>query len=207
MHAEGPPELLVGSCDPFHRARRYSFDRGSLPAPAQEAEGTTARAAPRPIDTGCTGTHIGPAPVSPDSSGGGRGGIGPLHLQRSDLLAIDAPKGKRDAVAVQEDDAARALLVVLQPGEELGEHQVHENVSITVVSGEVSVRADEEQIGAGQRTLLRLEPAERQSLSTTAGTRLLIVLGPGAGHNPLSERRPEPSLGAAFGAEWVELGR
>jgi quercetin dioxygenase-like cupin family protein len=107
-------------------------------------------------------------------------------MQHWDLLAIDAPKGKRDPVVVHEDAGARALLVVLQPGEELGEHQVRENAWVTVVSGEVTVRAEDEQIAVGPGSLLRFEPAERHSLATTTGARLLIVLAPwpGEGHFP-----------------------
>ena len=43
------------------------------------------------------------------------------------LPGIDAPRGKRDAVVVYEDDGARAVVVALQPLEELGEHQVRES--------------------------------------------------------------------------------
>jgi quercetin dioxygenase-like cupin family protein len=107
-------------------------------------------------------------------------------MQHWDLLGIDAPNGKRDPVVVHEDAGARALLVVLQAGEELGEHQVRENAWVTIVSGQVTVRADDEQIDVGQGTLLRFEPAERHSLATATGARLLIVLAPwpGAGHFP-----------------------
>jgi quercetin dioxygenase-like cupin family protein len=107
-------------------------------------------------------------------------------VQHWDLLAIDAPQGTRDPVVVAQDDGARAVLIVLSPGQELGEHQVRENAWVAVVEGSVRVTAggDTQEVGAGQ--LLRFEPAERHSLSTDAGARILMILAPwpGAGHYP-----------------------
>jgi quercetin dioxygenase-like cupin family protein len=107
-------------------------------------------------------------------------------VQHWDLLAIDAPQGTRDPVVVAQDDGARAVLVVLSPGQELGEHQVKENAWVAVVDGSVRVTAggESKDVSAGQ--LLRFNPAERHSLSTDAGARILMILTPwpGAGHYP-----------------------
>jgi quercetin dioxygenase-like cupin family protein len=107
-------------------------------------------------------------------------------VQRWDLLAIDAPNGTRDPVVVAQDDGARAVLIVLEPGQELGEHQVKENAWVAVVDGVVRVSAgtDSAEVGAG--TLLRFDPAERHSLSSGGGARILLLLTPwpGAGHYP-----------------------
>ena len=99
-------------------------------------------------------------------------------MQHWDLLAIDAPLGTRDPVVVAQDDGARAVLVVLSPGQELGEHQVKENAWVAVVDGSVHVTAGEESSEVHAGSLLRFNPAERHSLSTTSGARILMILTP-----------------------------
>jgi len=107
-------------------------------------------------------------------------------VQHWDLLAIAAPQGTRDPVVVAQDDGARAVLVVLAPGQELGEHQVKENAWVAVVEGTVRVSAGGESTDVGAGQLLRFDPAERHSLSSAAGARILMLLTPwpGAGHYP-----------------------
>jgi quercetin dioxygenase-like cupin family protein len=107
-------------------------------------------------------------------------------VQRWNLLAIPAPAGTRDPVVVAQDDGARAVLVVLAAGQELGEHQVKENAWVAVVDGTVSVTAGGETAEVGAGTLLRFEPAERHSLATESGARILLILTPwpGEGHYP-----------------------
>ena len=48
-------------------------------------------------------------------------------MQRWDLLDIEAPEGTRDPIVLHSDDGARSVLIVLSPGQSLGEHQVKEN--------------------------------------------------------------------------------
>ena len=60
-------------------------------------------------------------------------------MQHWDLLAVDAARGTRDPYVVHQDDGARAVLVVLAPGQALGEHQVKENAWVSVVEGTVQV--------------------------------------------------------------------
>jgi quercetin dioxygenase-like cupin family protein len=107
-------------------------------------------------------------------------------VQRWDLLAISAPQGTRDPVVVAQDDGARAVLVVLAPGQELGEHQVKENAWVAVVDGTVRVTAGDDSAEVGAGTLLRFEPAERHSLRSEGGARILLLLTPwpGEGHYP-----------------------
>ena len=102
-------------------------------------------------------------------------------MQRWDLLAIDAPQGTRDPVVVAQDEGARAVLVVLSPGQELGEHQVKENAWVAIVEGTVRVTADGESVDVGAGALLRFEPAERHSFSSEGGARILMVLTPWPG--------------------------
>jgi quercetin dioxygenase-like cupin family protein len=107
-----------------------------------------------------------------------------FSVQRWDLLDLDAPEGTRDPIVLHSDDGARAILIVLSPGQSLGEHQVKENAWITVLEGEVEISAGAETIAVGPGTLTRFEPDERHSLRTDAGARVLMLLAPwpGAGH-------------------------
>jgi quercetin dioxygenase-like cupin family protein len=99
-------------------------------------------------------------------------------VQHWDLLAIDAPQGTRDPVVVAQDAGARAVMILLSPGQELGEHQVKENAWVAVVEGSVRVVAGEESIEAAAGALLRFEPGERHSLASAEGARILLLLTP-----------------------------
>jgi len=105
-------------------------------------------------------------------------------VQRWNLLDLDAPDGTRDPIVLHSDDEARAVLIVLQPGQSLGDHQVKENAWITVVDGTVHMTAGSEITEAGPGTLVRFEPDERHALRSESGARILLVLAPwpGAGH-------------------------
>jgi quercetin dioxygenase-like cupin family protein len=105
-------------------------------------------------------------------------------VQRWNLLDLDAPDGTRDPIVLHSDDEARAVLIVLQPGQSLGDHQVKENAWITVVDGTVHLTAGSESTEAGPGTLVRFEPDERHALRSESGARILLVLAPwpGAGH-------------------------
>lgn len=107
-------------------------------------------------------------------------------MQQWNLLEIEAPQGTRDPVVVHQDEAARAVLVVLQPGQELGEHQVKENAWVCVIDGTVEVASGTERAVLGAGSLLRFEPGERHSLAATTGARILMILAPwpGEGHYP-----------------------
>jgi len=107
-------------------------------------------------------------------------------MQHWDLLAIDAARGTRDPYVVHQDDGTRAVLVVLAPGQELGEHQVKENAWISVVEGRVQVVCGDERLELGPGGLMRFEPGERHAISSANGARILILLSPwpGEGHFP-----------------------
>jgi quercetin dioxygenase-like cupin family protein len=112
-------------------------------------------------------------------------------VQSWDLLSIEAPAGTRDPRVVVEDDGARAVLVVLGPGQQLGEHQVRENAWVVVLEGVLRVvEPGGEPLEFGRGTLLRWEPAQRHALGSEEGARLLLILTPwpGKGHY-------EPSVG------------
>jgi quercetin dioxygenase-like cupin family protein len=108
------------------------------------------------------------------------------QMQHWDLLSVDASRGTRDPYVVHQDDGARAVLVVLTPGQALGEHQVKENAWIAVVEGSVQVVAGSDQLELRQGGLMRFEPGERHALSSAEGARILMLLSPwpGEGHFP-----------------------
>lgn len=105
-------------------------------------------------------------------------------MQSWNLLEIETPGGSRSPVVVHTDDEARAVLIGLDAGQELGDHQVKEAAYLVVVAGSVNVAAGGERVVAGPGTLFQFEPDERRSVSSDAGARLLMLLAPwpGAGH-------------------------
>ena len=105
-------------------------------------------------------------------------------MQRWDLLALDAPDGTRDPIVLHSDDGARAVLIVLAPGQSLGEHQVTENAWVTVLDGEVEIECGGERAVAPRGTMARFEPGERHALRSEHGARVVLLLAPwpGAGH-------------------------
>jgi len=94
-----------------------------------------------------------------------------------DLLQIDAPEGIRTPVVLHSGDA-RAIMLRLEPGQVLGDHQVRERAWLTVVEGEVELTCGGSVTSAGAGTLVMFEPAERHSVSSADGARLLLVLAP-----------------------------
>jgi quercetin dioxygenase-like cupin family protein len=107
-------------------------------------------------------------------------------VQHWDLHSIDAPRGTRDPYVVHQDGGARAVLISIDGGQALGEHQVKENAWVVVLDGRVQVIADSQSVELGPGGLLRFEPGERHSLASADGARVLMVLTPwpGAGHYP-----------------------
>ncbi len=105
-------------------------------------------------------------------------------MQRWDLLDLEAPDGTRDPIVLHSDDGARAVLVVLQPGQSLGEHEVKENAWLTVLDGEVELTAGSKTETGGPGTMVRFDASERHSLRSDGGARVLLLLAPwpGEGH-------------------------
>ncbi len=99
-------------------------------------------------------------------------------------MEVPAPSGTRDPVVVHSGNEARAVLLVLNPGQVLGDHQVKENAWVTVLEGRVRVSAGGATEEAGAGVLFRFDPDERHSLSSEGGARILLLLAPwpGDGH-------------------------
>ena len=108
----------------------------------------------------------------------------PASMRSWQLTDVDAPGGSRSPVVLHSDDEARAVLIRLDPGQELGEHQVHERAWIVVVDGSVRIEADAGSIEAGPGYLARFGAGERHAIATDSGARILMLLAPwpGEGH-------------------------
>ena len=100
------------------------------------------------------------------------------------LDEIKVEGGSRSPVVLDPEEAARAVLIVLDPGQSLGEHQVKEHAYVLILDGRARVEAGGETVEARAGTLCMFEPDERRSVSTPDGARILLLLAPwpGAGH-------------------------
>ena len=94
-----------------------------------------------------------------------------------DLLEIEAPEGIRTPAVLHSGDA-RAILLRLDPGQILGDHEVRERAWLTVIEGEVELTCGETHTTAGASTLVMFDPGERHSVSSAAGARVLLLLAP-----------------------------
>ena len=107
------------------------------------------------------------------------------------LNELDAPNGTRSPVVLHsEDEQARAVLIVLQPGQELGDHEVREGAFVTVVAGSITVELGNETFSGGAGSFFYFEPHERHSIASAEGARILLVLArwPAPGHYEAGER-------------------
>jgi len=100
------------------------------------------------------------------------------------LHEIEMPGGSRSPVVLDSDDAARVVLIRLDPGQELGEHQVKEHAFVLVLDGTVRVDAGGQSLDAPPGTLFTFEPDERRSVASDEGARILLFFAPwpGPGH-------------------------
>jgi quercetin dioxygenase-like cupin family protein len=112
-------------------------------------------------------------------------------VQSWDLGSIEMPGGSRSPVVLFSRDEARAVLIGLDPGQELGDHQVRETAFLLVVDGTVQVDGTGGPLEAGTGTLVTFEPNERRTVSSPRGARVLLVLAPwpGEGHYGPDEQR------------------
>jgi quercetin dioxygenase-like cupin family protein len=105
------------------------------------------------------------------------------------LLEIETPAGSRSPVVLDSDEAARTVLIGLEAGQALGDHQVKERAFVLVVEGSVQVAAGGDHLDAAAGTLFEFAPDERRSVSSAEGARILLFLAPwpGPGHYRGSE--------------------
>ena len=100
------------------------------------------------------------------------------------LPDIETPEGSRSPVVLLSENEARAVLIGLAPGQELGEHQVKEHAWVVVVDGAAEVGAGGEAVDASVGTLVHFEPDERHYVRSAGGAKILLLLAPwpGEGH-------------------------
>lgn len=113
-------------------------------------------------------------------------------MQSWNLLELETPEGTRSPIVLHSTDEARAVLIGIGPGQELGDHQVHENAYIVVVDGRVQVEAGAETLEAPPGALVRFDEKERHRVSSAEGARVLMILAPwpGRGHYRGNPERP-----------------
>jgi quercetin dioxygenase-like cupin family protein len=105
-------------------------------------------------------------------------------MQSWKLPEIETPDGSRSPVVLLSENEARAVLIGLHPGQELGDHQVKEHAWIVVVDGAAEVRGSEGTVEAQVGTLVHFEPDERHAVRSEGGAKILLLLAPwpGVGH-------------------------
>ena len=112
--------------------------------------------------------------------------FGHAHLvQHWNLPEIPTPDGSRSPVVLHSREGERrVVLLSLESGQELGDHQVKEAALLLVVEGTVRVDAGDESADASPGELFRFDPDERHTVTTSRGARLLLLLAPwpGEGH-------------------------
>ena len=101
------------------------------------------------------------------------------------LNEIATPDGTRSPVVLHSlEGESRVVLIGLDAGQELGEHQVKESAFLLVVDGKVRVEAGDESIDGGVGELFRFDPDERHSVTADGQARVMLLLAPwpGEGH-------------------------
>ena len=112
-------------------------------------------------------------------------------MQSWNLHEIQAEGGSRSPVVLDSDEAARAVLIVLEPGQSLGDHQVKERAFVVILDGSLQVESQGDTFDAEAGTLFKFEPDERRAVSSPDGARILLLLAPwpGEGHYRGDENR------------------
>jgi quercetin dioxygenase-like cupin family protein len=105
-------------------------------------------------------------------------------VQTWNLREIETPGGSRSPVVLRSDDSARAVLIALDAGQSLGDHETKEGALVSVIDGAVRVDSGGETVEGGIGSVFYFEADERRSIRSDGGARLLMVFSPwpGAGH-------------------------
>ena len=85
-------------------------------------------------------------------------------VQSWNLHELDTPGGSRSPVVVHSENEARAVLIGLDPGQALGDHQVHERSYVVVLDGRVRFESGGETVDAGPGYLAWFDADERHSI-------------------------------------------
>jgi quercetin dioxygenase-like cupin family protein len=94
----------------------------------------------------------------------------------------DAPRvpslGRQKPRVLFSSTECRVVVIDLQSGEQLGDHQVRERAVLEVVAGRASVECSGETVECEAGTLVTFDPGELHSVRALADTRLLLLLAP-----------------------------
>lgn len=112
-------------------------------------------------------------------------------MQSWDMAEIEAPEGTRSPAVLETVDGARAIVIRLAPGQQLGDHQVRERAWLAVVEGAARIEVDGNVVEAGPTSLLTFEPGERHNVASETGARILLILLRG----PVRATIPRPRAG------------
>ncbi len=113
-------------------------------------------------------------------------------MQSWNLRDIETPGGSRSPVVLRSDPGARAVLISLEPGQRLGEHQVKEGALVSVVDGSVRVESGGKTVDGEAGCFFSFDADERRSISSDTGARLLLVLSPWPGEGHYRGERKDP---------------
>jgi quercetin dioxygenase-like cupin family protein len=108
------------------------------------------------------------------------------------LPEIETPDGSRSPVVLHSSGEGRAVLIGLNPGQQLGDHQVKEHTFIVVLDGQARIEAGGETLEVDAGTLVAFEPDERRVVASDSGAKILLLLAPwpGEGHYRGGEQPP-----------------
>ncbi len=102
-------------------------------------------------------------------------------MQTWDLKTLDVQPHQPQVLVSQ--DEGRAIAIHLPAGEQLQEHQTHEQTWLIVADGEIEING-EESIKGGPGLMAEFAPNERREVTASSDARLLLILSPwpGKGH-------------------------
>ncbi len=105
-------------------------------------------------------------------------------MDRWHLPSIDATGKREPRLLFSTPPACRAVVIDLQAGETMGDHSVHENAILQVVSGTVALGTADGELECSSGTLASFAPGERHSVRAVETSRILLLLAPwpGDGH-------------------------
>jgi len=107
-------------------------------------------------------------------------------MERWHIPSIEAD-GRREPRVLFSCSEARAVVIDLRDGEQLGEHSVHERTVLQVVNGGVDVAVTDAVVTCEAGTLVTFAPGERHAVTARGDARVLLMLSPwpGDGHFPV----------------------
>ncbi len=98
-------------------------------------------------------------------------------MKHWDLAAVDNATSAGPQVLFSTPEA-RAVIVDLAAGEQMGEHRVRERAVLQVIAGRAELTVGDETIICPEGTLIVLDPGEQHGVRALDHVRLLLLLAP-----------------------------